>query len=324
VAGKASKWSKEKVVAAILARRDAGLGVTSSEIRKDDTPLRGAIATHFGGTDAALLAAGIDPISVKPLTYWNKQMIRTEFLRIRGSVSSVNDLSRQYRSLDHAIRKHYGTYDALCDDLGIDVTTIRKQVREWSGDDLLAVLREMRDEGQPLNITNVHARFPSIHPVAVRCFGSYENALAEIGEKIQDHICEMKFGSYLGKKFERKLNEAFEALNMGYKYQKRLCGGSIMPDFWDESQRTFIDAKLSSWTVFCSSSIEKYLPHCNKLIVVYLRGEEIAHEIPNLELRHVSHYYPALVETGNEELVSQFEDILREASTEPTTEVLAA
>lgn len=97
-----------------------------------------------------------------------------------------------------------------------------------------------------------------------------------------------------------------------------------MPDFWDESSKIFLDAKLSSWTVFSSTSLEKYLPHCDKLIVVYLRGEEITHDIPKLELRHVSYYYPALMESGNSGHIARFEEIMRDSYAESVPEVVAA
>lgn len=323
MAGVATKWSEEKVIDAILERKRLGLALNSAAIRKEDSRLRGAIELYFGNTSKALLAAGIDPGEIRLLTFWDKEKIKTEFLRVKNQVTGVQDLARKYRALDHAIRKHYGTYDALCDDLGLDVVCIRKQVKEWKGDDLLAVLRTMKDEGQSLNITNVLCRFPTAPQVAARCFGSYENALTAIGEDIRDHIYDMNRDSYLGKSFERELYSAFKALGLNYRYQKRLANGSIMPDFWDEENATFIDAKLSSWSVFQSDTIGKYMPHCEKLVIVYLRGREIEHDIPNLELRHVSYYFPTLIRTGNRSIVDRIERVLHEAESSRVVGVVA-
>lgn len=305
----ATKWSEEKIIAAIQERHACGKEITMGVIKRDDTPLRGAIEKYYGGIRNALIAAGFVPEDIQKLTYWNKEKIKLKFLSVITEVSSISELSRKHKSLEHAVRKHYGTYENLCADIGIDVSVVKRQVREWRKEDLLKVLIEMRDEGLLLNITNVKSRFPSVHEVAVRCFGSYENALNEIGESLGDHICEMKYDSYIGKSFERILSEMFLALGYTYLYQKRLLNGTIMPDFIDERTNFFIDAKLSSWTVFHSDTLNKYTPHCDRLIVVYLRGSDIAHDVDKLELRHVSFYYDELRINGLERFIQLFSNL---------------
>ncbi|MBR8661134.1 hypothetical protein [Brevibacillus sp. NL20B1] len=314
MAGKPSKWSRERVIEAILERLHNGKGITCSEIKREDGPLRGAIEKYFGNHSNALLACGIDPQSVQPLTYWTKEKIQESFLAALKDdrVTSIQSLSKYYRSLDHAIRKHYGTYENLCADIGIDVSVIKRQVREWSGEDLLRVLREMRDKGMPLNITNVLTVFPSAPQVAARCFGSYENALRAIGEDIRDHVCELKYDSFMGKKFERVVARMFADLGRGYLYQKRLANGTIMPDFYDEATNTFIEIKLSSWTVFTSGTIEKYTPYCEHLVVVYLRGDDIGHDVAKMEMRHISSYYEELRSNGLSHYIDEFTELLNE------------
>ncbi|MFD1135591.1 hypothetical protein [Paenibacillus urinalis] len=308
-----NKWSRELVISALAERHKQGKSMTSSAIRKEDQSLRGAMETYFGSHYKALAEIGLTKENVSPLTFWDRDMIKREFLVALEDVSSISELSRKHKKLDHAIRKHYGSYDALCDDLGMDVSVIKRQVREWAGEDLLDVLREIRDEGGPLNITSVKTRFPTVHEVAVRCFGSYENALSSVGEKLDDHICAMKYDSHLGKSFERLLWQMYQDLGYNFSYQKRLCNNTIMPDFYDEDNNIFIDAKLSSWTVFCSSSIEKYLPHCDELIVVYLRGSDIQHDTPRLKLRHVSQYYGELEDAGLTHYIAEFDRLLSKA-----------
>lgn len=309
--GRRQKWDKEKVKQAILLRRENGLRIDNTTIRKEDGSLRGAIETHFGNLNNALLYCGLNPDDVYVLTQWNKNKIKTEFTKYIESnpSSSILQLSKNYRALDHAVRKHYGTYENLCDDLGIDVAVIKRQVREWKGEDLLNTLREMRDNGESLNIANVLLKFPSAYQVSTRCFGSYANALQEIGEEYEKFVDPLNFDSYIGKEFERLVNEMFIQLGYKYKYQKRLVNGTIMPDFYDEENNIFIDAKLSSWTVFHSDTLEKYIPHCNALYIIYLRGHEIEHEVSGMEMHHISYYFDELKARNLGHFISQFEGL---------------
>jgi hypothetical protein len=248
------RWNKEKVKTALLDRIEKGLPIDISTIKKEDGKLRGAIETHFGNLTKALIYCEIDPDSVHVLTWWTKDKIKKEFLRYinENSHTSIFDISMNHKKLEHAVRKHYGTYENLCEDLGVDVSVVRK---EGTSD------------------------------------------------------------SHYGKKFEKLLNDMFISIGKKYTYQHREFEG-IIPDFYDESTNEIVDAKLSSWTVFNSNNeaLTKYLPVCNKLTIVYLRGENIPHKKEKLELRHISYYYDELRKRGLELYITRFEELLAEVS----------
>ena len=308
------RWNKQRIIDAIKERYEKGESISPNNIKESDTQLRGACELHFGNVTNAIKAAGFSIEEHGQLTTWDKDKIKCEFTKYitENPGNCISDLSRDYKALSHAIRNHYGSFEVLCDDLGIEVSVIKREEREWTKEQLIDVLLELQSAGEPLNFTNVQAHFPSLYAVSTRHFGSYEKALAYIGEDLADYIAPLNYYSYMGKKFERKLSEMFTALGYKYLEQKRLNGGTIMPDFIDTENGNFIDAKLSSWTLKTSDTAEKYLPHCANLIIVYLRGQHIDYGNDRIELRDVSYYYDELRERGLEKFIEEFKELQRE------------
>lgn len=319
------KWSKQRVIDAIRERYENGESLAPSQIKKSDTSLRGACEVYFGNISTALEAAGFNAEEHQLLILWDKEKVKSEFTKYMAKHpnSCISKLAKDYKALSHAVLSQYGSYEALCKDLGIEVSVIKRQEREWSKEQLIDVLLELRSAGEPLNFTNVQTYFPALYAVSNRHFGGYENALAYIGEDLEDYVSPLNYYSHMGKKFERKLSEMFNALEYKYLEQKRLNGGTIMPDFIDTETGNFIDAKLSSWTLKTSDTAEKYLPHCDKLIIVYLRGQHIDYGNDRIELRDVSYYYPELKERGLEKYIDEFTEMQRELNAKYTDKAVA-
>lgn len=82
-----------------------------------------------------------------------------------------------------------------------------------------------------------------------------------------------------GREFEEVFKEMLEIVGVDFKHNKGL--GNLRPDFQLDNG-LIIDAKLSSWTPSIQSTIDKYHEKCDKLVIVYLRGEEDILEYYNL------------------------------------------
>lgn len=302
------RWSKERVISEATKRRNEGKSMKRNDIERDYPALLSAMCKHFGNFRNAIEACGLNYEECLGLTWWDDEKIKSEFIALYedDSVKRVEDIRARNRGLDHAIRKYYGGYDNLCEKLKLDVTKIRSEVYEWQANDLLKILKEMKAEGNSLNIASVSSRFPSAVKVAERYFGSYQNALLEVGERYENHVQDHLLSSFAGKEFENLLSDMFSALEK--KYDRHYRGlPNIIPDFYNEDKNEIIDAKLSSWSVFNCETIRKYAPNCDKLTIVYLRGEAVEHDYSNMELRHVSYYYKELHEKGLEHFIEQFE-----------------
>jgi hypothetical protein len=293
------QWTKERIISELLSRKSKGLSLRESDLENDYPALRSAAVKHFGSYANAIESCGLNYDEIRGFTFWDKEKIKSEFLKLYNddSVRKIEDIQERNRGLDHAIRKYYGGYDELCNELNLDINKIRAEVYQWKPDDLLRVLKEMKQNGEPLNVMNVQSRFPTAVKVAERYFGSYENALKAIGENYEDHVEDHVYTSYVGKIFEKLVHKMFEDLGFNYHYQYRGFDG-IVPDFYDEENSIILDTKLSSWSVFNCDTISKYSPYCKKIIIVYLRGEDIKHKIPNLELISVDYYFDDLRKKG--------------------------
>lgn len=301
-------WSKDRIVSDIQARNENGESVKRADLEKECPALLSAAIKHFGSFKAAMEACGLSYEENLGFTWWDREKVIREFLILYEdeSTTTVSQLRRKNRGLDHAIRKIFGTYDALCDELNLDVTKIRPEVYEWTADDLLQALKDCRENGMPLNVMSVSSVFPSAVKVANRHFGSYAAALAEIGEEYPLHSDDRLRASATGYTFETLLAEAFAVVRPNFIYHYRGFDG-IVPDFYNPKTGQIVDAKLSSWSIFNCDTVKKYTPHCTTLAAVYLRGPEIKHEIPNLTLIPVSNFYEDLIAVGRSDIVSQFE-----------------
>lgn len=132
------------------------------------------------------------------------------------------------------------------------------------------------------------------------CTSSVENVIRRHGLKGRVRDDYIKYGHL----FEAIVKEIFESLNYEYIYQYKELDG-IRPDFYDKENNTVLDAKLSSFTAFnASKSFFKKYAICNKVIIVYLRGNSINYE-GQFEWRHISYYYPELIAANRQDLINK-------------------
>ncbi len=100
-----------------------------------------------------------------------------------------------------------------------------------------------------------------------RRFGGVLKACESFGvpKLRRDNTDIYKFAGYA---FEELVGELFTEIGMDIAKQQRF--GDCIPDF--VSGNTWYDAKLSEWTVHTSDTIKKYEPKCDRLVIVFLRG----------------------------------------------------
>jgi transcriptional regulator with XRE-family HTH domain len=180
-------------------------------------------------------------------------------------------------------------------------------IRYWTDEELIEEFQALYKEGDE-EIPILRKNDRRLYQLIKRHFNSYSNFLIQQGydlEKIQKHFRRVQ--TY-GHQFEALVKEMFEALGCNYEYHYGGIKGSI-PDFYDFTNHELIDAKLSSWSVFKTATVEKYLPHCDQLTIVYLRGENIPHSYPKLYFKSVDEYFPLLKEKGLSSFIEAFEKL---------------
>ncbi|MFF2289043.1 hypothetical protein [Peribacillus butanolivorans] len=126
----------------------------------------------------------------------------------------------------------------------------------------------------PLNYSSMYGYDSGLLITVKRLFGSYENALAEIGIDYETVRKDSSVASAMGLAFEKIGIEILQRCGFSIREDNYLHIGDtyIMPDAVSEDGQTFYDFKLSYRTLFQSETIYKYSPFCKKLVVIYLRG----------------------------------------------------
>jgi hypothetical protein len=178
------RWDEARVVAALKARRDAGLGLSRQVIVMEDAPLSGGIARYFGSCDAALRAAGIDPeLMRKKLHRWDKAGILAALRdrQARGFELNAGAVDKLRPGLYRAAFDHFGSYDAALRAAGIDPGPIRQRRADWDRPAIIEALCARRDKGLALNAKALERSEPSLYLAICRHFESHDAALRAVG-----------------------------------------------------------------------------------------------------------------------------------------------
>jgi hypothetical protein len=98
--------------------------------------------------------------------------------------------------------------------------------------------------------------------------------------------------SSIGRVFENEVGLLFDELGIEYKKVK---WGKLRPDFI-LADGTWVDAKLSYENPSIGQTMDKYEPHCNSLIIVFLKGPKdmIVRLSPKTVIFHVEEYIKML------------------------------
>jgi hypothetical protein len=122
-------WDKESIAAAIRERGDASAEVSSGVMQKSDPGLHAAAIRYFGCYDAALIAAGIDPLKVRIRRAWTKARAIQELkdLQKLGNALSGTDVRRAAPTLYGASVRLFGSFGEARKAAGIKVKVLVKK-----------------------------------------------------------------------------------------------------------------------------------------------------------------------------------------------------
>lgn len=266
---------------------------------------------HFKSYPDFVNSLGLDYNEIAEKRRWTDEDVVEEFKKYEANGHELNatSLTKINIALYAQICDRFGSYEGFLTNLGYDYSEITKR-RIWSEQDVINALKEREANGESFVSAIIADEHFALYRACTTVFGSYRNAIEYAGLSYDSCVDDVFECSYFGREFENKLKEMFQALGYGYDYHYQGLKG-IIPDFYDAPNNIIIDAKLSSWTVFNSSTIEKYIPHCDKLVIVYLRGARIKRRIDGMEMRHISYYYDELREKGLDHFIDEFAELRR-------------
>lgn len=181
---KRPQWSRADVVAAIRQRQSDKLPLHSWAVSRTVPSLHGAAITRYGGWDAALRAAKLDPASVRRARPpWTPELVIKEIRqRMAAGEAQTPRTLNQPASLVRACRRFFGSCEdalwAAQPNKGPPPTKPRPLASH--ADVLKAILRR-EEESLPLNPVAVLYGDPSLYQAIRSIYGQYDDAMAAAG-----------------------------------------------------------------------------------------------------------------------------------------------
>lgn len=155
-------WGKKEIVAAIHARRKAGLSLNPSVVLKEDGRLSSAVYGHFGSWTKALKATQIEPSDVLRIEKWSRKIIVQRIRKMRRlgkKVSNYAYIAKREPKLLAASIRYFGGWRQAMVAAGIDSAEVGLTIR-WSREKILKELRDLWSRGFHLsrrNLAKTHA-----------------------------------------------------------------------------------------------------------------------------------------------------------------------
>lgn len=198
------RWSPARILAQIrvLSRRRRPLTTLQMEDRYQN--LVSAARRHFGSWSKAILAAGVDPITLQRVVPWNQErVIEAILLRALRGESLVARLIEP-RSLPQAGYRFFGSWRAAVAAAGIDpkltempprrrkdimpsTTPARSVVRNgpshrvWNKARVVECIQTRVQENKPINAYAVVRECPCLYAAAIRHLLSWDEAMRSAG-----------------------------------------------------------------------------------------------------------------------------------------------
>ena len=172
-------------------------------------------------------------------------------------------------------------------------------------------LKSVKDKAEIINYKTIQKYDGSILCYVYDNYESIVDFYVDFGIDVNESM-DFSKQTIKGFTFEKTFKKMLDILEIRNKFNRYAVNNTIRPDFQLE-KGLWIDCKLSAWTSTIEETIEKYTPHCEKLIIVFLRGEykhlpEVNH--PKVEFRKVDYYYPFLESIDRQDIIEEFHHII--------------
>jgi hypothetical protein len=198
------RWSPARILAQIrmLSRRRRPL--TTDQMERRYHNLVSAARRHFGSWPKAILAAGVDPVTLQRVVPWNQERVIEAILTraLRGE-SLVARLIKP-RSLTGAGHRLFGSWRAAVAAAGLDAAATempprrRKQAKQprvstesvdrrdpayrvWNRERVIECILARVRESKPINAYAVMRDFPCLYAAAIRHLHSWDEAMRSAG-----------------------------------------------------------------------------------------------------------------------------------------------
>lgn len=208
--------------------------------------------------------------------YESKESVQ-EYLRNLLPLAKKERVSNRFIKEDNAhqyysIKHHFNTISEGFLSLGEYLLDSKVPIK-WSDDFLLDQIRLGFTLGKPLNTSYAMEYMSSAVTYARKRFGTWSNAIDTSGVGFDSVRLDAGTAQEYGFRFESLLSSYFEEAGVAVS---RYAHVHYRPDFVVGD--VWLDAKLSQNTVCVRdkkgrTTLDKYEPHCDSLVIVFLRGD---------------------------------------------------
>jgi hypothetical protein len=246
----------------------------------------------------ALFGYDYDEIIKQPNVWTRNELINyMKDLIEKGEKVNLTSLSQNHEPFYKALmRSKEITLEELCTECGLDYGEIKRQKRYDDDKTARKKLIYLTQEGIPL-----HAKW--IRPIDSALYnylrnrgnGSLREGIKEVGFKATNirnipdiRIYDLNFLQLLGHRFQDVVSTLFKLIKMNIKDNVKEFN-HCKPDFVNDQEVIWYDAKLTTHTVNEHIKKEKYHPIAEKVIYVYLEETEalISQLPPNVQVVNV-------------------------------------
>jgi hypothetical protein len=290
------KWSKQRVISELKRRCANGEPLHERHILNYANPLRCAAKKLFGSYREALLASGLDPVTITGKAWqssvderkkWSRSAIVSllhERYKAGKQIHRSAMVRDGYGSMCVAVPREFGSYEAAIRAAGIEYSEIRgdRKFEDWFGDPnrVLEKIRELAEMGYELNHSSVHGHDKALCWAARKYFGSWYGAVARAGFDAESVRRDRNREADKGNVFENICFEIFKQLRPGWQKGAAIYCGSYTsyPDLYDPTTEEWIDFKLRAYGESTDLSIQKYKPFAKALRIIYLLGHRYSQD----------------------------------------------
>jgi hypothetical protein len=185
---------------------------------------------------------------------------------------TVEMLDNYDPNIVYSIRHHYKSILSYFSQLDVDFYAKPYVPFRWDAENTKRQLMRWIREGKPVNYTAIAHRHKGLIVAARKYYGNYEGLFSACGLDYDVYRTDTTLASFYGRALEDVFENILSDLEIKYVRQPEIS--DCHPDF--VSGRTWYDAKLSEWTINFAdcTTVKKYEPHCDSLIIVFLRGNK--------------------------------------------------
>lgn len=281
--------------------------LTTSAMRTEfgDLRLEQSIKKIYGSVEDGLKYFNLKRDTVR---YSKKSITKEikELSRRNVDMSYVSIMEINPKLIFNAVN-HFGKgWYSILDELKVEYGAKRKK---YTKENIKQRVYKIYDKFNKINYSIIKEHDPSILFYAHQNYDNLANFYIDMGlnpKECMDSTTQKSKGFA----FEHLFKEVLELLNIEFKYNTYF-DKDTRPDF-QLSRDLWIDCKLSAWTKSIETTVEKYTKKCNKLIIVFLRGDY--EHLPKInsekvEFRKIDYYFPFLKQVNRQDLIERFKEL---------------